>query len=432
MESGYISLVELAEKLKTIQQVSFKMVLLQNKEGQWLLHILVVDVLPEALQSTSPTYCYDYDSIAFIAGILSGSDIGAWLLNKAGKIDNYNFQYVFQQDVTNVNVYWTRYHSHATTRLSKIEYPFTLYELPQSSNALGFPSGILVNDNCPFFPSVQYAISQLIYGAANPYQLREPHQAFFVSFVHDEARIKHIEVSPLLLSVDVDGTNVIGTRLQIYGPPELELDTVVSQAERIDCLLPQGMPLDVWIVLSRGNEWLDYFSLTQRWSPFGARKDDVTFSPPDMRTQIQELIAQGEGLTVEFKREIPQNHDQMLKTVAAFANGIGGVILLGVANGSGDIVGININGDITLEKDRITNMVRNIVYPDPNIRIEHADIDEKLVIAVYVDKGVSPLYGLHPNKLEVYVRRGATTFRARTEEIVAFVQAKQQEKRYPL
>jgi hypothetical protein len=432
MESGYISLVELSEKLKTIQYVSFKMVLLQNKEGQWLLHILVVDVLPEALQSNAPTYCYDYSSIAFIAGKISGADIGAWLLNKVGRIDSFDFQYNFQQDVTNVNVYWTRYHSHATTRLSKIEYPFTLIELPQTSNVVGFPSGILVNDNCPFFPSVQYAISQLIYGVANPFQLREPHQAFFVSFVHDEARIKHIEVSPLLLSVDVDGTNVIGTKLQIYGPPELKLDLVVSQTERIDCLLPQGMPLDVWIVLSRGNEWLDYSYLTQRWSPFGAQQDNVTFSSPDMRTQVQELIAQGEGLTVEFKQEIPQNHDKMLKTVSAFANGIGGVILLGVVNGSGEIVGLNITGDINQEKDRITNMVRNIVYPDPNIRIEYADIDGKLVIAVYVEKGVSPLYGLHPNKIEVYVRRGATTFRARTEEIVAFIQAKQQVKRYPL
>jgi hypothetical protein len=45
---------------------------------------------------------------------------------------------------------------------------------------------------------------------------------------------------------------------------------------------------------------------------------------------------------------------------------------------------------------------------------------------------MSPLYGLYHDKPEVYVRRQATTFRARTEEIVAFVQAKQPGKQYPL
>ncbi len=435
MDTGYIKLTVLEEKLEVVQQASFRMVL-QNKEGQWLLHTLLVDILPEELQANSPTYCYDYGLVAFIAGIIPGANITSWLLNKSGKIDDYDFQYAIQQDVTQLTVYWTQYPSYASIRLPKIAFPFTLYELPQPSNAWGFPSGILINDRCPFFPSVQHAISQFIYEVTDPNQLGATNQAYFIRFIHDEARIKHIEISPLLLSIDIDGTNLAGIRCQISGPPELNFEAEISQPQHVDCPLPQGMPPDVWIVLSRGSEWLDYSYISQRWSPFRRQQDNVSISPPEMRTQIQELIAQGEGLTIEFKQEIPQQNDQMLKTVAAFANGIGGVILLGVAN-NGDIVGVKITRDISQEKDRIINMIRNVVYPDPPVRIEHCDMDNtdgrgRQVIAIFVDQGMSPLYGLHHDKPEVYVRRQATTFRARTEEIVAFVQAKQPGKQYPL
>lgn len=437
MDTGYIKLIELAEKLKAVQQASFRMVL-QDKEGQWLLHTLVVDILPEELRTNSPTYCYDYGAVAFIAGLLPGTNIVSWFMNKKGKIDSYDFQYDIQMDVTQLNIHWTRYPSNTSILYAgpQIAFPFTLYNLPQPSNVWGLPSDILVNDGCPFFPNVQHAIAQLIYEVDDSNQLGALNQGYFVRFIHDEARISHIEISPLLLSIDINGTNLAGIRCQISGPPELNFEAEISQPQHVDCPLPQGMPPDVWIVLSRGSEWLDYSYISQRWSPFRRQQGNVSISPPDMRTQIQELIAQGEGLTIEFKQEIPQQNDQMLKTVAAFANGIGGVILLGVAN-NGDIVGVKITRDISQEKDRIINMIRNVVYPDPPIRIEHCDTDNtdgrgRQVIAIFVDQGMSPLYGLHHDKPEVYVRRQATTFRARTEEIVAFVQAKQPGKQYPL
>ncbi len=421
MDTGYSKLTELAEKLDAVQQASFRMVL-QNKEGQWLLHTLIVEISPEGLRTNSPTYCYDYGLVAFIAGILPGTDIASWLLHKSGKIDGYDFQYTLQQDVTQLNINWTQHPSYASTRLPKIAFPFTLYELPQPSNAWGFPPGILVNDHCPFFPSVQHAIAQLMYEVTDPNQLGATQQAFLVRFIHNEARIQHIEISPLLLSIDIDGTNLAGIRCQISGPPELKCEREVSQPQRIDCLLPQGMPPEVWIVLSRGSKWLDYSYISQRWSPFRGRQGNVTFSPPDLRTQIQELIAQGEGLTIEFKRHISDDGSTAIKTVAAFANGEGGVILLGVDNKSSEIVGIT--ESVSRTKDSVTDLIRRRVIPEPQIRFEHGDIGGKTVVAVYVEKGGSPPYGVNPEKLEFYVRRGASTFPAKHEEIVALAQPK--------
>ena len=419
VDNGYIKLAELIEKLQAVQHVSFRMVL-QDKEGQWLLHTLFVEVLPEELQMNAPTYCYDYEYVAFIAGVLSGTKVASWLLDKHGEINEYDFQYAFQQDITQSTIYWTRHPSNASTHLPKIPYPFTLYQLPQSSITWGFPSGLLVNDHCPFFPSVQHAIAQLIYEVTDPNQLGATSQTFSVRFVHDEARIKHIEISPLLLSIEIDGTDLTGTRCQANGLPELKFETEIAHPQRVDCSLPQGMPPDVWIVLSRGNQWLDYVHINQHWSPFRERQESVSFSPPDIPTQIQELIVQGEGPTIEFKRHISDDGGMAIKTVAAFANDEGGVILLGIDDKSNEIVGIKESVDHT--KNSVTDLIRRKVVPEPQIRFEHAEFSGKTVVAVYVEKGDSPPYGINPEKPEFYVRRGASTFPAKREEIVALAQ----------
>lgn len=38
----------------------------------------------------------------------------------------------------------------------------------------------------------------------------------------------------------------------------------------------------------------------------------------------------GEGKNIEFKREIPDNHEKFLKDIIAFSNSTGGQVILGV------------------------------------------------------------------------------------------------------
>jgi hypothetical protein len=435
MDTGYIQLTELTEKLNAAQEASFRMVL-QDKEGKWLLHTLIVDIVPEELLPNLPTYCYDYGLVTFIAGIIPGTNITSWLMNKKGKIDSYDFQYDIQVDVTQQNIYWTRHPSNASIVYAgpKIAFPFTLYNLPQPTTTWGLPSGILVNDHCPFFPSVQSAIAQLMYEVTDPNQLGATNQGYFIRFIHDEASIKHINISPLLLSIEIDGTNLAGTRCQISGPPELTFEAEISHPQRVDCPLPQGMPPEVWIVLSRGSEWLDHAYISQRWSPFRGRQGnvsfEVTFSPPDILTQIQEMIAQGEGPNIEFKRHISDDGGMAIKTVAAFANGEGGVILLGVDDKINEIVGIT--ESLSRTKDSVTDLIRRKVVPEPLIRFEHGVFGGKTVVAVFIEKGNFPPYGINPEKPEFYVRRGASTFPAKHEEIVALAQPKLPGIGYPL
>ena len=57
------------------------------------------------------------------------------------------------------------------------------------------------------------------------------------------------------------------------------------------------------------------------------------------RTQLDELIAQGEGVRLEFKRSISAAH-RIARTLVAFANTSGGTLLIGVAD-NGTIVGVS-------------------------------------------------------------------------------------------
>jgi predicted HTH transcriptional regulator len=54
---------------------------------------------------------------------------------------------------------------------------------------------------------------------------------------------------------------------------------------------------------------------------------------------INELLAQVEGKTLEFKRDL-SSPDKVIRTVVAFANGAGGTLLLGIEDGSRRVRGI--------------------------------------------------------------------------------------------
>ncbi len=431
-EDGYTTITELAAKLAEIETVSYRIALVK-KDEQWSLSILIIDVFFARIQEDIPHYSYNYGEVAFVAGKISGAEVSKWFLQEVGNVDGYAFPLPVTQHNTSGIVSWTRYPSYVNTSFARVSFPFTVYGITNFTSPQASPMGFLVGHDVPFFPSFQAAMSQLIYGEKT--QSGPVYPSIFVRIAHLEARIGSVNISPLLLSVDVEGTDLLHVRLQISGPPDLQFKRSLMQTEKVECPLPNGLPPEVWIVLSRGNKWLDYTHLNQRWSPFSHKQKNVTIDPPDLRTRIQELIAQGEGPTIEFKQEVPTKNDQMLKTVAAFANGEGGVMLVGVQNKTGNIIGVKVN--VYEEKDRITNMIRNTVYPEPFIRMEYCNMDGeqaqgRQVIAIYVDKGISRPYGLHRDKPDYYVRRGATTFFARPEEVRALVLTSLQNSEYQL
>jgi predicted HTH transcriptional regulator len=185
----------------------------------------------------------------------------------------------------------------------------------------------------------------------------------------------------------------------------------------------------VWLKGEDG--WLDYRSIT----PWGGRQSaDVEVElPDDPIADISAPATQGESTHLEYKSTLPgegsDTKRKALKTVVAFANGEGGVMLFGVEGDDdvGQIVGIG--GQLAANVRRLNDLVRDRISPNPSFRITGHTVDQKCVIRLDVVPGQGTLHALviDPNKPEYYVRRNGSTYYARPEELAQIVASHSQQ-----
>jgi ATP-dependent DNA helicase RecG len=120
---------------------------------------------------------------------------------------------------------------------------------------------------------------------------------------------------------------------------------------------------------------------------------------------IEQLLAQNEGKTIEFK-ETARSLSGIMKTVVAFANSAGGVIVVGVKDKTKELIGLP---QILSEEERLANAITDSILPllTPDIEIQSSRGKELLIIRV--SHGIGPYY-LKSEGPErgVYVRFGST------------------------
>lgn len=413
MDHGQTTLAELLSEIKSLNQVRFRIALVK-KDHEWSLFAGVIDNLPE---SGRPSWtAYDYGRVAFLAGTLPGGEIAGWLGSNEGKAHNYEFQVSSRHS----SIHWTRYPSHTHYGFIGAGVPFTNYQIhvagrPEAPNSLGF----LVSDASPFFPDFNTAIWQLLFDTVDQSRAGTlSGELMDVRLSDKRAWIDSLQITPAVMTVHVLGEEVNGTRLEVWPALDSWTSQRLEGVGDVAIPLPAGVPSGTWVALSRDREVLDYRQLVPP-SGYGPTVDNLTIEVNTV-THLEQLISRGEGESIEFKSQVSGNNkDKLLRTVAAFANGIGGTILIGVED-NGMVAGINLS--IGVEKDRISNMIRTSVTPEPSIRLQDGKVEGKDIVAVYVDKGSAPPYGLLPDPPKFYVRRGATTVPARQHEVRALGQ----------
>lgn len=99
-------------------------------------------------------------------------------------------------------------------------------------------------------------------------------------------------------------------------------------------------------------------------------------------------ILNGESVNVEYKARVPEKSLNYMKTVVAFANGFGGRLVFGVADGTREIVGVD-EADVFKMMDAIANAISDSCEPAivPDIMLQ--TIAGKTVIVVDVLPAVS-------------------------------------------
>ena len=88
-----------------------------------------------------------------------------------------------------------------------------------------------------------------------------------------------------------------------------------------------------------------------------------------IESDILRLAANGESHAVEFKESWPDRSERIAREIVSFANGNGGIILVGVSD-SGKLIGVEEN------KDRRQQWLMNIVddYVHPFIMVTYLSL----------------------------------------------------------
>ena len=189
--------------------------------------------------------------------------------------------------------------------------------------------------------------------------------------------------------------------------------------------LPNGLPSGAWVVLKRGSEWIDRKFLN--W-PNTMSPDPSVEVVVEPLSQLEALIASGEGPNIEFKQEVPEStgaRRKVLRTLAAFANGDGGHLLFGVED-DGKILGLPTASTSQVAQDAITRFISSLVAPLPNFSVHSIALDDgsdRAVVVVTVESGGAPPYGVGPENPQYYIRRGATTFPASADVVRALARS---------
>jgi ATP-dependent DNA helicase RecG len=132
--------------------------------------------------------------------------------------------------------------------------------------------------------------------------------------------------------------------------------------------------------------------------------------------RVLELIGQGESNSLEFKEE-QVRPESLAREMVAFANTLGGLLLIGVTD-DGALVGV---GDPAGIAHRIVNVARHSVVPALQPTVEVVVVDGKSVCVVVVDKGTAKPYQTLEGKF--LLRVGPTNRQATKEELSRLFQA---------
>jgi predicted HTH transcriptional regulator len=122
------------------------------------------------------------------------------------------------------------------------------------------------------------------------------------------------------------------------------------------------------------------------------------------------LLSRPEGKTLEFKRDLSSS-ENLLKTIVAFANTSGGVVVLGVEDGTKEVKGIS---NILAEEERLANLIADSISPKLVPSIEVMSWRKVQVLAVEIYPSASRPHALNRLGPEngVFVRVGSTNRRA--------------------
>jgi hypothetical protein len=290
---------------------------------------------------------------------------------------------------------------------------------------------VLISDAAPPFLTY-YAAASCVFNLANPIGGGRGVGAPTYRHQDKRGRINRVQIveHSEFVRIELEGSALDGAVVELGGNvpgPLAQLNGDSNQS--VDLPIQGGLPNDAFVVLRIGGQWLDRRVLARTYPR--ASEPGVEYVV-ESTTRLQAFIAAREGPESEFKVQIPapgadEEILRSMKSVAAFTNGTGGVILYGV-NNKEEVVGIE-NRDLDRIKSRLTSLAGEWVNPRPGVTFEEFEVDGRpdlVVLGMSVAMGNEVPYGAgKPGQTQlVYLRNYSQSVPARPHEIRAIVQSR--------
>jgi hypothetical protein len=401
-------------------------------EGRWSVRLLEL-TSAEPPPNWTPIR-WQYSDAVLVASMRAGAIVAKWLSARHARVLGRSVSLAELGDT----VSYERRESHWTGGVAygPLSWPIQEWQL-SSSSAGGQPTDLLVADDSPSFVGFDNAAASLLGVPFTGWNVSG--REFVARFQDQRGRISGVRLRPTEAQVRVDGRTLRGAVVELAGQSVGPTERLKSnRARTVRFPLPGGVPEGSWIVLRRGNEWLDRRFLT--W-PFAHEPQPGVEIEIEPATQLEALASGGEGPTTEFKSQLPANDDasrrKVMKSVAAFANGEGGTILFGLTD-EGELTGLDAAESGSAARDTLTRLVQSWISPLPAFRIEAIAVAgrKRCVLVLTVERGDEPPYaaGTQPTNYIYYVRRGANSFPIAPSEVRALVRSREaaEQRHYPV
>ena len=122
--------------------------------------------------------------------------------------------------------------------------------------------------------------------------------------------------------------------------------------------------------------------------------------------ELLDIISTGETSKVQFKQELP-HRERVAQEIVAISNSLGGVILIGVKDVTGEVIGLSL--EQVESYDKVVSEIGDNIKPPVYLTTEVVKVIEnntgKNVLVVHVQQGVNKPY--KTAKGEIYVKQGS-------------------------
>ena len=366
-----------------------------KRDGKW--HNVITKVVPlHSKESPNPLKKWDYGSFAIIESLISLEELTN-LIKSLSEDSNTSFSLDgYQIENPHGNLEDANEYDSGGEYLN-VGWPFKSFCF--SSGVRYNRVGPLISPRLPLFVNSNDALLHCLgvdVASSSTYGILICLPSYY-------ARIKEVKVGPteLLVSIETKEIAIDDLMAKCYcqsgnRTKQEDIDLSTSQGRVFVGFRPESAYIA--LVSKSKNEMLDKRQFHSSWR----LPKDVIIDIPEF--EIKQLIGQGESNTLEFKHQIetrPNDVNEFVESIAAFANAKGGILLLGVD----DDTTVQGSSDKDTE-ERIRSIVRSHCIPEPKYECTKRLLGEKEILLIKVEEGSDKPYTVWQKG--VFIRAGSS------------------------